>query len=194
MSIYTVWKQFSLRSLRLLYQTHFHIENAENLESPECLQYESLENSFSLFHFAKAEQQLKTALTLSANNSIVLTYILLLLIDYYCFFHEVSEAKKYYIKLKKLQSCHSDELKQNIYFEATRQIRTAYYEKLLSVNDWRYTLEDSLMLHTNLLYSLHELPGHPSCILIGNIILSKKFLLSNLIDLDELLLPIVKEL
>lgn len=80
MSIYTVWKQFSLRSLRLLYQTHFHIENAENLESPECLQYESLENSFSLFHFAKAEQQLKTALTLSANNSIVLTYILLLLI------------------------------------------------------------------------------------------------------------------
>lgn len=89
MSIYTVWKQFSLRSLRLLYQTHFHIENAENLESPECLQYESLENSFSLFHFAKAEQQLKTALTLSANNSIVLTYILLLLIDYYCFFHEV---------------------------------------------------------------------------------------------------------
>lgn len=108
--------------------------------------------------------------------------------------NEVSEAKKYYIKLKKLQSCHSDELKQNIYFEATRQIRTAYYEKLLSVNDWRYTLEDSLMLHTNLLSSLHELPGHPSCILIGNIILSKKFLLSNLIDLDELLLPIVKEL
>ena len=73
--------------------------------------------------------------------------------------NEVSEAKKYYIKLKKLQSCHSDELKQNIYFEATRQIRTAYYEKLLSVNDWRYTLEDSLMLHTKFFY----FSDHISC-------------------------------